>query len=125
MNTSFAVFVAALGMLGACASPYAAPPVQTQSGVLTNPAGMTLYAFDQDTAGSGKSMCTGDCAQKWPPLEAGASDRANGDYTIITRDDGSKPWAYQGKPLDLWIKDVKPGDTTGDGVNNVWHAVKP
>lgn len=125
MNTSFAVSLAALGMLVACASPYAAPPVKSQSGVLTNPAGMTLYAFDKDTAGSGKSMCNGDCAEKWPPLAAGASDRANGEYTIITRDDGSKQWAYKGKPLYLWSKDVKPGDTTGDGVNNVWHAVKP
>lgn len=125
MNTSFAVSLAALGMLVACANPYAAPPVKSQSGVLTDPAGMTLYAFDKDTAGSGKSMCNGGCAEKWPPLAAGASDHASGDYAIISRDDGSKQWAYKGKPLYLWSKDVKPGDTTGDGVNNVWHAVEP
>ena len=31
-------------------------------------------------------------------------------------------WAYDGKPLYLWIKDTKPGDMTGDGVNDVWHT---
>jgi predicted lipoprotein with Yx(FWY)xxD motif len=24
-----------------------------------------------------------------------------------------------------WVKDQKPGDKTGDGVNNVWHTAKP
>ncbi|MGH8849358.1 MAG: COG4315 family predicted lipoprotein, partial [Casimicrobiaceae bacterium] len=40
------------------------------------------------------------------------------------RDDGSKQWAYDGKPLYHWSKDKKPGDMTGDGFNGVWHAVK-
>lgn len=125
MNTSFAHSLAALSMLVACASPYAASPAKTEGGVLTNPAGMTLYVFDKDMAGSGKSACNGECAQKWPPLTAAASDKASGDYAVITRDDGSKQWTYKGKPLYLWIKDTKPGDMTGDGVNNVWHTAKP
>jgi len=28
---------------------------------------------------------------------------------------------HQGRSI---IKDQKPGDTTGDGVNKVWHVVK-
>ncbi|MDP3826890.1 MAG: hypothetical protein Q8Q74_10090, partial [Polaromonas sp.] len=24
-----------------------------------------------------------------------------------------------------WVKDTKAGDKTGDGVQNVWHIVKP
>jgi predicted lipoprotein with Yx(FWY)xxD motif len=76
-------------------------------------------------AGSGKSACNGECAQKWPPLTAAASDKSSGDYAVITRDDGSMQWSYKGKPLYLWIKDQKPGDMTGDGVNNVWHTAKP
>jgi len=64
MNTSMTVSLAALSMLVACASPYAASPVKTQMGVLTNPAGMTLYVFDKDAAGAGKSACNGECAQK-------------------------------------------------------------
>ena len=111
-----------MSMITACA---ATAPVQTSSGVLTNPAGMTLYVFDKDAADSGKSVCNGDCAAKWPPLMASANDKASGHYSIVTRDDGSKQWAYKGKPLYLWVKDQKPGDTTGDGVNNVWHSAKP
>jgi len=43
----------------------------------------------------------------------------------VTRDDGSKQWAYKGKPVYLWGKDQKPGDKTGDGFNNVWHVARP
>lgn len=111
-----------LTMLAGCATTV---PVQTSSGVLTNPAGMTLYTFDKDAVDSGKSVCNGDCAVKWPPLMASTSDKASGNYSIITRDDGSMQWAYKGKPLYLWFKDQKPGDTTGDGVNNVWRTAKP
>jgi predicted lipoprotein with Yx(FWY)xxD motif len=56
---------------------------------------------------------------------ATASDTASGDYSVITRDDGTKQWALKGKPLYYWVKDQKPGDTTGDGVNSVWHTAKP
>jgi predicted lipoprotein with Yx(FWY)xxD motif len=85
---------------------------------------MTLYTFDKDTAGFGKSVCNGPCARNWPPFTAGAGDQSGGDWTVITRDDGSKQWAYSGKPLYLWSKDQKPGDRTGDGFNNAWRVVK-
>jgi len=86
---------------------------------------MTLYVFDKDVAGSGKSACNGQCARLWPPLEATAADSASGHYTIVARDDGGKQWAYDGKPLYYWSKDKAPGDTTGDGVRGVWHIAKP
>ena len=102
-----------------------AAPTKTADGVLTNSAGMTLYTFDRDAAGSGKSVCNGPCATNWPPLMAGADAKAAGDYTIVTRDDGGKQWAYKGKPLYLWAKDAKPGDKTGDGFNNAWRVARP
>lgn len=124
-KTAFTALAASLALfLGACASS-GGTPTKTQSGVLTDPAGMTLYVFDKDAAGSGKSVCNGDCAVKWPPLVAETGTQAGGGYTIVTRDDGARQWAYQGKPLYRWFKDQKPGDTTGDGVNNVWHVAKP
>ena len=86
---------------------------------------MTLYTFDRDAAGSGKSVCNGPCATNWPPVMATADATASGDYTVITRDDGARQWAYKGKPLYLWVKDQKPGDKTGDGVNNAWRVAKP
>ena len=102
-----------------------APPVKVESGMLVNASGMALYTFDKDTVGSGKSACNGPCAENWPPLKAGATDKGEGDYSVVTRDDGSKQWAYKGKPLYLWAKDTKPGETTGDGVKGVWHLAKP
>ena len=47
------------------------------------------------------------------------------ENSIITRDDGSKQWAWKGKPLYYWVKDGKPGDKTGDGFNKVWQVAKP
>ena len=111
-------------LLAACTGmPYA--PVKYTNGLMTSDSGMTLYTFDKDTAGSGKSACNGPCAKNWPPFTAGAGDQSGGDWTVITRDDGSRQWAWSGKPLYFWAKDQKPGDATGDGFNNAWRAVKP
>ena len=104
-----------------CASTGSAP-AKTADGVLVGSSGMTLYTFDRDAAGSGKSVCNGPCATNWPPLMATGSDAASGDWSVVTRDDGAKQWAYKGKPLYFWVKDQKPGDRSGDGVNNVWHS---
>ena len=118
--------VLSAALLGGCASMYAsASPAKTADGVLVGPNQMTLYTFDRDVAGSGKSVCNGPCAANWPPFMASASDKAAGDYSIVTRDDGGKQWAFKGKPLYYWAKDSKPGDKTGDGFNNVWHVAKP
>ncbi|PKO38594.1 MAG: hypothetical protein CVU31_18655 [Betaproteobacteria bacterium HGW-Betaproteobacteria-4] len=103
----------------------AAAPAMVADGMLTGSNGMTLYTFDKDAAGSGKSMCNGPCATNWPPLMAMDGDMASGDYSIVTRDDGKKQWAFKGKPLYFWAKDQKVGDKTGDGFNKVWHVAKP
>lgn len=123
--------VAAIG-LTACSTAPANKPSMTQAspatvmnGKLVGPNQMTLYVFDRDMAGSGKSVCNGGCATNWPPLMAPAGAAPIGNWSVITRDDGSKQWAYQGKPLYYWVKDSKPGDTTGDGVGNVWRIAKP
>ncbi len=112
-------------LVGGCASMSSRSPAMMTGGMLVGPNGMTLYTFDRDAAGSGKSVCNGPCATNWPPLMASDSDKATGDYMIITRDDGKKQWAMKGKPLYYWAKDTKAGDMTGDGVaNNSWHIVK-
>jgi predicted lipoprotein with Yx(FWY)xxD motif len=127
MKTAFAFrTLLPAAFLAACANlALAQQPAAVSGGVLANPAGMTLYVFDRDTAGSGKSACNGPCATNWPPFMAGDSAKPSGDYSIVTRDDGTKQWAYKGKPLHTWIKDQKPGDKTGDGFNNVWHIATP
>ena len=124
MKKTLLSFVACVAIAG-CSTMAANSPVKTVDGVLVGANGMTLYTFDRDVAGSGKSVCNGQCAVNWPPLLATAQAQATGDFSLITRDDGKKQWAYKGKPLYLWIKDSKPGDTTGDKVNNVWAAARP
>lgn len=117
------MLVAAL--LSAPMVAFAQAPAKVSDGIITNTEGMTLYTFDKDAAGSGKSVCNGPCAAIWPPLMVSADAKPAGDYSVVTRDDGGKQWAYKGKPLYLWVKDQKPGDKTGDGYNKVWHAAKP
>ena len=113
-------------LLAACAgySAQAAGPVKVTDGMLTGISGMTLYTFDKDDTGSGKSVCNGPCATNWPPL-MGKQAPSGGNYSVIQRDDGSSQIAYKGKPLYYWVKDGKAGDTTGDGVMGVWHTARP
>ncbi|NVM75769.1 putative lipoprotein with Yx(FWY)xxD motif [Duganella sp. SG902] len=99
-----------------------ADDVMKKDGVLVNAAGMTVYTFDKDVANSGKSACNGPCIENWPAVTPPANVAA--PYSVITRDDGGKQLAYQGKPLYLFKKDVKPGDRNGDNVKEVWHVVK-
>ena len=127
-NASLRNVIAAssLVVLGACAglSP-ANLPIRNTDGMLTGASGMTLYVYDKDAAGSGKSTCSGPCAANWPPLMAEADAKPAGDYSLVARDDGGKQWAYKGKPLYFWVKDTKPGDKTGDGFKDVWHVARP
>jgi predicted lipoprotein with Yx(FWY)xxD motif len=118
---TFPALGAAALLIAGCA--IAAQPAKPSNGVLVGDKGMTLYTFDKDSGG--KSACNGKCAANWPPLAATAGAKADGQWTVITRDDGSKQWAYKGQPLYYWVKDKAPGDKTGDGVNNVWHVAKP
>ncbi|MBU0590030.1 MAG: hypothetical protein KJ852_05710 [Gammaproteobacteria bacterium] len=124
-RTTLALALTAAAILGGCASMSPSAPAMVADGVLTGPNGMTLYTFDKDMAGNGKSACNGPCAANWPPLMAAETDKPTGDYSIITRDDGKKQWAMKGKPLYYWVKDSKPGDKTGDGVLKVWHVATP
>ena len=122
------MLVLAAFVVAGCAqmsSMVGAAPAKTVDGVFVNADGMTLYTFDKDAAGSGKSVCNGPCATNWPPLTAAVDAKASGDWSIITRDDGGRQWAYKGKPLYRWIKDQKAGDRTGEGFNNAWRLARP
>ena len=121
---SLSALVLASLLAAGCASMGGNAPAKAADGVLVGPNGMTLYTFDRD-AMPGKSVCNGPCATNWPPLMAKAGDAASGDWTIIARDDGSKQWAYKGKPVYFWVKDQKAGDRTGDGFNGVWRLARP
>jgi predicted lipoprotein with Yx(FWY)xxD motif len=117
--------ILAAGLTVGCAAMDMPSSVKVTDGVLTGSNGMTLYTFDRDVAGSGKSVCNGGCATNWPPLLADAYTRTGGDFSVIVRDDGKQQIAHKGKPLYFWVKDMKPGDRTGDGFNNAWRLARP
>jgi predicted lipoprotein with Yx(FWY)xxD motif len=93
--------------------------------VLTGPNGMTLYTFANDKE-PGKSACNGPCAENWPPFKPEPNGPApKAPLSIITRDDGSKQYAWKGKPLYYWKNDKKAGDTTGHKMRDVWFIAQP
>ncbi|MCB1756205.1 MAG: hypothetical protein KDJ38_11815 [Gammaproteobacteria bacterium] len=90
----------------------------------------TLYVFendrnDSDGDGAGDSDCNGRCAEIWPPLYAKDDAVANGQFTIIERDDGRRQWAFKSLPLYLFHTDEQAGDVQGEGVNDVWFVARP
>ena len=116
----------AAGLLAA-ASAFAmddpAKTMKTSAGeVYTDAKGMTLYVYDKDEAG--KSNCYDKCATNWPPFKAEAGAMAMGEWTVVTRTDGTAMWAYDGKPVYTFVKDKKAGDMAGEGAGGVWHVVK-
>ncbi len=120
------IIAIAFGLTLASVSYGAAPARtgQTEKGdALVNSEGMSLYVYDKDE--KGKSNCYDRCAQNWPPLMAEKGTSAEGDWSVIERNDGSFQWAYKGAPLYTWVKDTKPGDATGDGVGGVWKLARP
>jgi predicted lipoprotein with Yx(FWY)xxD motif len=98
--------------------------------ILTDAAGMTLYAFMPDTPGM--SACNGGCASTWPPFAppADGSDitvdpAAAGSVDAFARADGSMQIEYNGMPLYNFSGDMNPGDTNGNGIAGKWSVVTP
>ncbi|MBY0508700.1 MAG: hypothetical protein K2P94_00980 [Rhodospirillaceae bacterium] len=84
--------------------------------VLSDSAGMTLYVRESEEA------CVDECAKQWPPLAAPAKAKAEGDWSVVTRPDGARQWAYKGKALYRSVMDTKPGETKGDAADGVWKT---
>jgi predicted lipoprotein with Yx(FWY)xxD motif len=99
--------------------------------VVTNGAHKVLYVFDKDTKDT--SNCTGTCKDTWPPVEinphggkvfvAGVDPRAVG--FVKRADDGNFQLTLNHHPIYTFSKDVKPFDTNGEAVQNIWWAVEP
>jgi predicted lipoprotein with Yx(FWY)xxD motif len=109
---------AALLVLGIGAAQ--AQPV-VQGGIVTDPAGRTLYVFDKDQPGV--SHCSGACLQAWPAYSAEPAAVVQGHAKtarLITQQ-----WTWNSKPLYYFAGDAQPGDKAGDGSGGVWHIVKP
>jgi predicted lipoprotein with Yx(FWY)xxD motif len=86
--------------------------------ILVDEEGMTLYYFQKDQKGSGKSKCEGACAAAWPPLlTEGKPEATTGVKTAmlgtIKRQDGTTQVTYAGWPLYTFVEDKKPGEDNG------------
>jgi predicted lipoprotein with Yx(FWY)xxD motif len=99
--------------------------------ILVDSKGITLYDFVQDKGGM--SSCYGACAALWPPLitkgkpVAGHGVRASLLGTT-KRKDGKLEVTYNGHPLYYFVSDRKPGQTTGQDVNQfgaLWWVLSP
>jgi predicted lipoprotein with Yx(FWY)xxD motif len=109
---------------------YEVTVVQTSAGpALAGEDDMTLYTFANDK--SGKSTCTGACAETWPPFtvdegeEATAGDGVTGKLGTIERSDGDTQVTYDSHPLYYYADDRAKGDANGDGLGGVWYVANP
>ncbi len=96
-------------------------PAVFQIDQLVDASGTSLYTFDRDVAYSGNSLCDPSCEKSWRPFLAAKESRRIDDFALIGRADGSRQWAYRGKPLYRYAGDVQPGDVKGDGIDNLWR----
>jgi predicted lipoprotein with Yx(FWY)xxD motif len=100
--------------------------------ILVNGKGLTLYMFVPDKRK--KVTCKGSCAVIWPPLKiksgqkptAGGAAKKSllGTYKVA----GGKVVSYNRWPLYTYITDHKPGQATGQGVDNsggLWYVLSP
>lgn len=97
--------------------------------LLTDGEGSTLYLLTAD--GPNESVCTGDCAEAWPPLTADSEDALEASEEVtatlgaIERDDGSLQVTADETPLYYFVQDEEPGDAMGQEINNVWFVLRP
>jgi len=94
--------------------------------VLVDDAGLTLYIFTAD--GAGTSVCEGDCLVNWPALGSTGSPTLGAGldaaaFTLITRSDGSSQVAIKGMPLYYFAGDKAAADVNGQGLNGKWYVV--
>ena len=99
--------------------------------ILVDSKGITLYDFPPDKGTT--SVCYGACAALWPPLLTKGKPAAGpGVHASLLgstkRNDGKLEVTYGGHPLYYFVRDQKPGQTTGQGVSQFggpWWVISP
>jgi predicted lipoprotein with Yx(FWY)xxD motif len=89
--------------------------------ILATGTGATLYDFAPDTPTHSACVNVG-CVYQWPPLLGSRSFQVGPGVTrslvgTLERPDGSIQLSYNGHPLYLYVRDVKPGDVTGQAID--------
>jgi len=97
--------------------------------VVVDAEGMVVYYFTNDEANSGVSACEGGCLEAWPPVltdsETPEAEGVTGELGTIETPDGELQVTINGMPIYYFAEDEAPGDTNGQGVNEVWYVVAP
>ena len=92
--------------------------------MLVDAAGMTLYAFTNDTAG--EPTCLDACAGAWPPAlvdgELNVGDLDASMFSTVENPEGTQ-LKVGDFPLYTFAGDAATGDVTGQGSGGVWFAV--
>lgn len=65
--------------------------------------------------------CTDACLESWVPLLAPQAALPVGEWTIVMRPEGSRQWAFRGRPVYRSTKDVNPTDAIG--ASEAWKPV--
>jgi predicted lipoprotein with Yx(FWY)xxD motif len=99
--------------------------------ILVDSKGITLYDFPKDKGTS--SACYGACAALWPPLlTKGKPVAVRGARAALLgttkRKDGKLEVTYGGHPLYYFVSDRKPGQTTGQALDQLgapWWVISP
>jgi predicted lipoprotein with Yx(FWY)xxD motif len=115
------------------ASTQASAPVDLKTAsttlgtVVVDGKGLTVYVFDKDTADSGKSVCSGQCAAIWPAVITTSSsprvDGVTGTVGTIPALSGGRQVTLDGLPLYTFSGDSSAGDVKGQGYMGIWWVV--
>ena len=87
-----------------------------QAVVLTDFEGFTLYASDRVAENDAQTCSDHGCEMDWLPVPAPALALDVGQFSVVTRKDGSRQWAWRGRPLYRNRGDLLPGDAHGRAV---------
>jgi predicted lipoprotein with Yx(FWY)xxD motif len=92
--------------------------------ILFDGRGFVLYAFTHDARG--RSTCTGECAQKWPPYIVNTKPKGR-LLGATRRADGKLQVTYAGRPLYYYAGDRSRGQILCQNVSEfggLWLVVR-
>ena len=92
--------------------------------VLTDADGNTVYLFAPDNQGD--STCYDACEASWPVVGELSTVGDGLDASLLgttERTTGDTQATYNGWPLYYFANDGAPGDTNGQGANDVWWVL--
>jgi len=90
--------------------------------VYLNANGRALYVRQRDRMN--QSNCYGNCARQWPPYLANGDVKSHGQWSIINRRDGTRQWAYAGRPTYMWSGDREQGQVRGHRRDGTWSVLQ-